>query len=175
MNNNGYGATVAVKKKKKKFNFIDFIIILLIVAIVGVVAYLFSPWAQIEKLWIKDKAELTFSLEIKDVEIEYIDMIKQGDTVVDAVTKNSLGSVIESPKVEKAFVYDYVLDANGQMSCVISEHPNKYNITIRINASADFEEDVGYTVNGRRIAVGEFIDIRLPQYACTAQCIQIYE
>lgn len=175
MNNANYGTTVTAKKKKKRFNFIDFIIILLIVAIIGVVVYLFSPWAQIEKLWTKDKAELTFFVEIKDVDIEFIDRIKEGDTVIDAVSKNSLGSIAEAPQVEKAFVYDYVLDENGQMSCVISEHPTKYNITIKVNASADFHKNVGFTVNGRRIAVGELLDMRLPQFSCSGTCVQIYE
>lgn len=175
MNNANYGASVTAKKKKKKFNFIDFLIVLLIIAIICVVVYLFSPWAQIEKLWTKDKAELTFFVEIKDVDIEFIDMVKEGDAVIDAVSKNSLGSIAEAPQVEKAFVYDYVLDEHGQMTCVISEQPNKYNITIKINASADFEENVGFTVNGRRIAVGELLDMRLPQYACSGTCVQIYE
>ena len=38
---------------------------------------------------------------------------------------------------------------------------------------AKFEKGEGYTVNGVRIAVGEKINARFPEYVCEAYCISI--
>ena len=175
MNNTSHNSTITQKKPKRKFNFIDFLIILVVVAIVGILIYVFSPWSQIEKLWTNNKVELTYFVEIKDVDIAYIESIKEGDGVINSVNKSSLGTVSEISKLEKAYVYDYVLNEQGEMTCIRSEHPQKYNITLKIVATAEYDEGVGYSVNGRRIAIGELLDLRFPQYTCSGTCTQIYK
>jgi hypothetical protein len=175
MNNNSHNTVGAVKNKKRKFNFIDFLIVLVIIAIVGIVIYVFSPWAQIEKLWSDDEVELTYFVEIKDVDIQYIDSIEEGNEIINSVTKSSLGTIREIAKMEKAYIYDYVLDEKGNMTCVLLEQPTKYNITIKVVAQADFKENIGYTVNGARVAIGEILDMRLPKYTCSGKCTQMYE
>ena len=175
MNNTSHNFTIIQKKPKRKFNFIDFLIILVVVAIVGILIYVFSPWSQIEKLWTNNKVELTYFVEIKDVDIAYIESIKEGDGVINSVNKSSLGTVSEISKLEKAYVYDYVLNEQGEMTCIRSEHPQKYNITLKIVATAEYDKGVGYSVNGRRIAIGELLDLRFPQYTCSGTCTQIYK
>ena len=175
MNNNSHNNTLTQKKPKRKFNFIDFLIILVVVAIIGILIYVFSPWAHIEKLWTNNKVELTYFVEIKDVDIAYIESIKEGDGVINSVSKNSLGTVSEISKIEKAYVYDYVLNEQGEMTCIRSEHPQKYNITVKVVATAEYEEEIGYSVNGCRVAIGEMLDMRFPQYTCSGACTQIYE
>ena len=175
MNSNSHATPGVAKKAKRKFNFIDFLIVLVIVAILGIVIYVFSPWAQIEKLWSDNDVELTYFVEIKDVDIEYIDSIKEGDEIISSVTKSSLGTIREIAKMEKAYVYDYVLDDNGNMTCVLSEQPKKYNITVKVVVNADFEENVGYTVSGTRVAIGEMLDMRLPSFVCRGECTQMYD
>lgn len=175
MNNSSHNTTVTQKKPKRKFNFIDFLIILVVVAIIGILIYVFSPWAHIEKLWTNNKVELTYFVEIKDVDIAYIESIKEGDGVINSVSKNSLGTVSEISKIEKAYVYDYVLNEQGEMTCIRSEHPQKYNITVKVVATAEYEEGIGYSVNGCRVAIGEMLDMRFPQYTCSGACTQIYE
>ena len=162
-------------KKKRKFNFIDFLTILTLLALVGVAVYLFSPWGNIKQLWNKDDISLSYAVEIKDVDIDYIENISENNEVIDSSSKNSLGTIVEIVKIEKAYVYDYVIDGDGNMTCVISEQPKKYNITVKITANANFKDDVGYTVNGCRIAVGETLDLRLPIYTCHGQCVRIYD
>lgn len=174
MNNNSYNVNTAVKKKKRKFNFIDLLIVLVILAVVGIIAYVFSPWGHIEKLWSKDTAELTYLVEIKDVDINYIEKIREGDSAVNAVTKNSMGKIAEVVSVESAYVYDYALDENGEMRCVVSEKPNKFNVTVKIVAEATYTKNVGYSVNGCRVAIGESFDLRFPLYSCVGYCTQMY-
>lgn len=167
--------TATQRKHKKKFNFIDFLIVLVVIAIVGILIYLFSPWAQIEKLLSDDSVELTYYVEIKDVDIEYMDSIQEKDGVINAVNKNSLGSVVEIAKIEKAYVYDYVDDGQGGLTCVRTEHPQKYNITLKIVATAEYEEGIGYSIGGTRIAIGEALDMRFPQYSCRGYCTQMHD
>lgn len=174
MNSVSHTTGKSEKRIKRKFNFIDFLVILVILAIVGIIIYVFSPWSRIEKLWSNDQVELTYFVEIKDVNPEDIDLIKSGDSVINSVTKNSLGTVAEITDIESAYVYDYVMNEDGKMTCVILENPKKYNVTVKITAYADFKEDVGYSVNGCRIAIGEMLSLRLPKYACSGYCTQIY-
>ena len=173
--NNTSNNTATQKKPKRKFNFIDFLVLLVVIAIIGILVYVFSPWSQIEKIWTNNKVELTYFVEIKDVDIAYMESINEGDSIVNSVNKNSLGTVAEISKIEKAYVYDYVLNEQGEMTCVISEHPQKYNITIKVVSTAEYEKGVGYSINGCRIAIGEMLDLRFPQYTCSGACTQIYE
>lgn len=165
--------TVA-QKKKRKFNFIDFLVVLVLITIVGAAFYVFSPWSKIEKLWSNNQREITYMVEIKDVNPEDIELIKAGDSVKNSVTKNPLGTVADVVSIESAYTYDYVLDENGEMSCVVVENPKKYNVVIKITAYADYQEDVGYSVNGCRVAIGESFDLRFPLYACSGSCTQLY-
>lgn len=174
MQTNSQNNTTSQRKPKRKFNFIDFLVFLVVIAIVGILVYVFSPWAHLEKLWVNNKIELAYYVEVKDVDINFVDNIKKGDQVINSITKNSLGSVVET-SIEKAYVYDYVEDAQGGITCVRSEQPNKFNVTIKILANAEYEEGVGYSVNGSRIAIGEPLDIRLPKFTCSGYCTQVYE
>ena len=163
------------KKNKRKFNFIDFLVVLVIITVIGIAFYLFSPWSKIEKLWSDNQVEITYLVEIKNVNPEDIDLIKAGDSVKNSVTKNPLGTVVDVVSVENAYSYDYVLDEKeDKLNCVVVENPNKYNVVIKITAYADYQEDVGYSVNGCRVAIGESFDLRFPLYACPASCTQLY-
>lgn len=174
MNNVSHTPGKSQKKAKRKFNFIDFLVVLVILALIGILIYVFSPWTHIEKIWSNSQTELTYFVEIKDVNPEDIDLIKSGDSVLNSVTKNSFGTVSEVTNIENAYVYDYVMNEDGKMTCVISENPKKYNITVKITASADYKEDVGYSVNGCRVAIGEILNLRFPTYECSGYCTQMY-
>ena len=178
MNNASHN--VRKKANRKKFNFIDFLVVLIILAAVAALIYLFSPWSKIEKLWNNDEVELTYFIEIKDVPPEYIDHIKSGDTVLDSVTKNSLGK-ISDVSYKASYVYEYTTDDNGKVICSQVNSPTQKDgnvpetIVIKITAAADHKKGTGYTVNGSRVAVGELFDLRLPTYTCSGYCIQMYE
>ena len=68
-----------------------------------------------------------------------------------------------------------IMNEQGEMTCIRSEHPQKYNITVKVVATAEYEEGIGYSVNGCRVAIGEMLDMRFPQYTCSGACTQIYE
>lgn len=175
MNNNSSlnSNSSTVKKKKRRFNVVDLLIIIIIAIIIFIAVYSISPWSQVQKLWNSDDITFQYAVEIRGVDSNFINLIKEGDTAVNSVTKNSLGSVSDIEKIEKSTVLDYITDENGVVHGVLTEYPNKYDITVHITATAKYEEGVGYTVNGCRVAVGEELYFRFPDFSCSGYCVAI--
>lgn len=167
MNNNISPKT----KKKRAFNIIDFLIVVAVVVALAILVYLFSPWSQIKKLWAQDKVTVDYTVVITDVDKSATTKIKKNDTVTDSVTKNPLGTVTGVEPSKNSTVLDYVKDENGDYIGVLKENPDKYDITVHITAQADYEEGVGYTVNGCRIAIGEELFLRFPLFEHSGYCI----
>jgi hypothetical protein len=170
---------ISKKANPKKFNFIDFLVLLVIIAVIAVAVYLFSPWAKIEKLWTNDAVEITYYIEIKDVQPEHIDLIKNGDIALDATTKNSLGKITDVT-YKTSYVYEYSVTDNKAVCNQVNSPAQKdgnvpETVLIKITTQADYKKGVGYTVNGTRIAVGELLNLRLPTYTCSGYCVQMYQ
>lgn len=160
--NNTNNSAVKQKKIKRKFNVVDFLVLVLVVAIIGVAIYAVVYWANIKSLWATSTTDLQYAVELRGVDQKFVDKIKNGDAVTDAVSKNQLGIVDRVDKIEK-----YTTFSEG----TLVEHPDKFNITVYISATAEYEQGVGYTVNGRRIAVGEIIEMRFPNFSSVAYCV----
>ena len=160
-------------KKKRKFNFIDLLIVFLIVAVVGVAVYAFSPWSQIKKLWISNEVVLDYTVEIRGVDDEFIDLIKSGDSAINSITKSSLGKVTAIGEVDRSTTLDYSENEDGNVQGILKEDPNKYDITVHIRATAEYEAGKGYIVNGCRVAVGEELFFRFPQFSCSGFCVAL--
>lgn len=170
----------SMKKEKRKFNIIDFFIFLIILAVIAALVYAFSPWSQIKKLWKTNEVTFKYAVELKEVDDGFINLIKAGDTVINSVTKNSLGTVDRIGTISKSTVLDYVEvekeSPNGMTTTyqgVLTEKPDKYDIIVYITATAEYEEGIGYTVNGSRVAVGEELYFRFPNYESNGYCIAI--
>lgn len=182
MNNN---INTSPKKKtiKRKFNIIDFLVIIIVIAIIGLSVYAVFSWSNIKKFWSNDTVKLGYTVELKNVDQDFISKIKEKDIVTDAVTKNQLGEVDSIDNTEKYWTADYTkeqkIDENGESTIeyafVKAEHPDKYNVKVVITSYAEYEEGIGYTINGKRIAVGEAIDLRFPEYSATGYCISVFK
>lgn len=160
--NNTNNSTVNQKKTKRKFNIIDFLVLILVAAIIGLAIYAVVHWSNIKSLWASDTVSLTYAVEFRGVDQEFIDNISKDNTVTDAVSKNPLGTVTSIDKTEA-----YTIFSNGKFI----DSPDKFNVTVSISATAEYEEGVGYTVNGRRIAVGEIIEMRFPKFSSVGYCV----
>lgn len=176
MNNKTNTFEVHPGKVKHKFNFIDFLVLLLIVAVVGTSIYAVFSWSDIEALWSASSKEIQYVVELRGVDKDFVDKIKTNDIVIDSVTKNQLGTVHSADEVDNHFIMSYTFDdkTNSYTGALIND-TSKRDITVYISATAKYEKDVGYTVNGIRIAVGEILEVRFPQFATTAYCIHISE
>ena len=167
-----------IKGKKGRFNFIDLVLILLAVAIIATLFYVFSPDSIIRDWLKKEEKNIRYTIEFVNIDEQYIDYIKKNDTVSDSVTKGNLGtveSVVPTAYIEYVLVENNV-DENGNPTAPTLEpveHKDKYNIVITITAKADFSEDTGYTVGSTRIAVGEKLFLKFPDFVGEGYCIGV--
>lgn len=175
MSNVSNTASIANKKKKKKrgFNFVDFLLILIALAIIGGVVYIFSPISFLKDLSSEINGTLYYTIEIKNVDIDFIENIKENDIVIDSVSKNTLGTVSVVDHNTKYTELDYHETDDGQYEGVFLEYRDRYNISVTITANANFIEGQGYTVNNCRIAVGEKLSLRFRDYVCEGYCVYV--
>ncbi len=173
----------AEKKKNGRFNFIDFVLIVLAITVIGTLIYVFSPVSLI-KNWInKDTRMIEYQVEFTNVDVDFIDSIKEENTVIDAVSKNNLGTVKTCDANTKYIEYkvseDKTSDEDGneitEYKLVPVEYPDRYNVIVTITAAATFEEGEGFIVNSRRIAVGEKLSLKFPDFIGEGYCIRLSE
>lgn len=183
MNNNVTNNSNSKRKNaQQKFNIIDFLVLVLIIAIIAGSIYAVISWSDIKSLWSTSTVDLQYIVEFRGVDQAFIDKINDGDIVIDGVSKNQLGIVDSVASIDKYKVLDYKMipeeDNNSTIvpATYVGElvsYPDKYNITVYISSSAEYKEGVGYTINGRRIAIGEKIEMRFPEFSGIGYCTNI--
>ncbi|MBE6576640.1 MAG: DUF4330 family protein [Ruminococcaceae bacterium] len=172
MNENNATVTKTQKseKKKGKFNFIDFLLILILVMLIASIVYVLMPSNWIKGMFADKSVNIEYSIEIIGVDKAYIENIKDNDVVLDGVSKANIGTVKAVTDITQYTELKYNEETNQG---VLSPVEGKYNIIVTITATADYNEGQGYTVNGTRIAVGEKINARFPNYVCDGYCISV--
>lgn len=162
----------ATEKKQRKFNFIDFLLIVLILAIIGGAVYLFTSGTFFNIKGADKEGTMIYTVEIQGVSSEYLNKIKENDMVVNSVTKNTLGTVTSVDYNTKQTVLEYV-EKDGAYEGVLSEYPDQYTVLVTITASAKYVPGDGYFVNDARIAVGEALALRFPDFVAEGHCISL--
>ena len=177
MNNSVNQASVSKKKKSGRFNFIDLIFVLIILLAIATLVYIFSPVSFIEGLVNNESRTVQYTVEISKVDEDFINKIKENDTVVDSVSKNTIGTVTavdyNTKYSELQLIETKLDDGSVKKSGTLVEYPKKYNVIVTITANAEYSSGEGYTVNAKRIAVGEKMSLRFPDYICEGYCIGI--
>lgn len=155
------------ERVRRRFNIIDAVLILLIALVVVVCTHLLSPIAFFGNLISGKTYTLEYTVEISGVSEEYVEMVKENDVAMDSISKKTLGKVIavDCDTQYSELQYD---EQNGVG--VLATYPDRYNMLITISAECTYEEGVGYQVNDQRIAVGEKLSLRLPEYLCEGYC-----
>lgn len=161
------------KKKKRGFNFVDFLLIIIALAIVGGAVYLFSPISFLKGLTSKVNGKLDYTIEIRNVDVMFIENIKENDIVIDSVSKNTIGTVVAIDHNTKYTELDYRQTADGKYEGVLLEYPDRYNISVTITADAEFLAGQGYSVNNCRVAVGEKMSLRFSDFVCEGYCVYV--
>jgi flagellar basal body-associated protein FliL len=161
---------LAKKKKHGRFNLVDFLLIVVVLLIVAMVIYMFAPFSKLRTWMTQEQKAIEYTIEIVGVEREFVEKIKENDVVVDSVSKNTIGSVSAVDYNTRYTELQYV-SGTQENTGVLAEYPNRYNVIVTISASADYVEGEGYSVNHCRIAVGEELSLRFPDYSCRAFCI----
>lgn len=161
------------EKKPHKFNFIDFLLIVLALAIIVGAVYLFTSGTFINKFRSDEEGTVSYTIEIQGVSGEYLNKIEENDVVVDSVSKATLGTVVAVDYNTKQTVLGYVQKDDGNYEGVLSEYPDQYTVFVTVTSSAKYVSGKGYLVNDRRIAVGEAMSLRFPDFAAEGYCISL--
>ena len=56
---------------------------------------------------------------------------------------------------------------------VLATYPEKYNVQVTIKATGSYTAGEGFKINNKRIAVGEKLSIRFPDFVCEGYCISL--
>lgn len=160
------------KNKRGRFNLIDFLLIVIILLVIATVFYVFAPFSAVKNLISSQNVTIEYTVELVGVDKDMINKIKENDSVIDAVSKNPIGTVQVADYNYPNTVLQYVEAENEDaIEGILVEHPDKCNVLVTISASAEYMEKAGYTVNHCRIAVGEKMQMIFPNYIGEGYCI----
>ena len=137
--------------------------------VIAILFQVFSPISLIKKLSSDQTKEIQYTVEFSGVDAEFVNRIKEDDLVIHSVSKNHMGTVVAvstEPYYELHFV-----DSEQKGRPV--EHPEKLNLVVTVSVTAQYAEGSGYSVNSTRIAVGEKLALRFPDYAAEGYCIYL--
>lgn len=157
-----------VKKRSGRFNFIDFLLIMIILAVIAVALIYLVPGLS-ERIGSSGETEITYVLEFRGIDADFIANIQNGDGVYSASKNFNIGTV-KSVATDSytSLVYDSEEDCG-----VLVEHPSLKTLIVTVKATAVYDIGDGYTVNGERIAVGREYYVRTPDFTGTAYCIEV--
>ena len=154
--------------------------VLLLAGIVAVVIYLVSLLTPFS-VFGSDRQEprnILYTVEIAGVEQGVFESLNEGDAVIDSVTGATIG-VVESVVQRTYSVYTDVPTAEKDElldSYVVTKatYPDALNtVTVVIAVEAEYEAEVGYTVDDCRIAIGRSYALRFPACAGEGVCIAL--
>ena len=170
--NDTVGDTPKKVTRARNFNIIDALIILAVILLGAIVINIVVPSGLWGDLFKGSTKTIQYTVEFTGVDRDFVDNIVENDTVVDAVSKFALGTVtaIDNNSHYRVLGYNEERDEGGYTT-----YQDKYNVLITITVTANYEEGVGYTVGDRRIAVGEKLTLRFPNYVDEGYCIGVAE
>ena len=156
------------KKRRVGFNFIDFLLVVVILAAITLALIYLVPGLN-DRMTSTGKTEITYVLEFRGVDSEFIANIQNGDGVY-SVNKNFQIGTVKSVATDSYSSLVYDADTN---SGVLTEHPSLKTLIITVKATAIYNIGEGYSVNGERIAVGREYYVKTPNFTGTAYCIEV--
>ncbi len=162
----------ARRDRARHFNIIDVLIILAVLLLVAIVINIVAPTSLWAGLNSGSTQVIQYTVEFTGVDRDFVDNISENDTVVDTVSKFALGTVaaVDNNSHYRVLGYNEELDEGGYTT-----YQDKYNVLVTVTVTAEYEEGVGYTVGDRRIAVGERLSLRFPNFICEGYCIGVAE
>ena len=166
---------------KKRFNFVDVALILLIIGFTVTLVYFFSPVSRVKKLGKTQEKNIEYTIEIIGVDKTFVENIKEGDTVIDSVSKTSIGNVksidtIKYTEYKATNNNDTDATENKQQKPLTTvDFNDMYNLQITVSVTANYVEGEGFSVDSTRVAVGEKLFVKFPDFAGEGYCIGIIQ
>ena len=121
--------------------------------------------------------EILYTVELAGVDQNFLSAFREGDVVVDVASGEEMG-VVAQIKVREYEAYTNVptpeIDPEiGKHTVRKQTNENLKTVTVVLRVTAEYAENVGYTVRDTRIAVGREYQFRFPSYTDSAVCIAL--
>ena len=155
-------------EKSGRFNFVDLLLVLLILVIAGALLIMFDPFSLSSKDTTQE-VTLRYTVEIKDVSNEMKNNVKSGEKVLNSTTDYDMGTVV-AVEPQSSFEWEYN-EGDDYMSKKYKT--DKSDMIITIDVKAVYEEEMGYMIDGKHIAVGALLSLRFPNFTGSGYCISI--
>ena len=133
-----------MERERGRFNIVDLLLLLILISLIGGAILGFGIFDGDGK-----KVTLSYTVSIGGVDAIYADKIREGEPVLDATTRRSLGRVAAVENNDPHTVFRYDKTTGGKMI----EVPDSYDVVVTILADGIFEDKIGYTVEQKRLAV----------------------
>ncbi len=166
---NGQEKTKKSGRARSGFNLIDLFIIILLLCCVVLIAAVYVP--GLFDLKKGDSADITYVIEFEGVRPDYASFIKEGDAV-NTDRGYDFGTVCAGVEVTNHNIISYDPETGD---VIVSAHPTLSNLLVTVAVSADSDPDTGYSVAGKRLAVGTSMTFVLPGFTGEGVCIAITE
>lgn len=140
-------------------------VVLIFVALLTVLYFGFA----LDLFGFRDKSvteKVTYTVEFESVDPNIANKLVQGAIVRDAAG-NSFGTVSTLEADEPATIYAI---ENGPYA-IAQGHPTNLKVILSIEVTANADPELGYSVNGTRIAVGADYEFYLCGVTLTGTCI----
>lgn len=170
-NSNKSKKKVSQGKEKKRaggVNILDVLIILCLLAVAALLFFVYSPLSLFS--FRTEETDIIYSVRVYGVPSDYATNINVGDTVSD-VDGYELGRIASAVEVESHTMYIFDSHGGGVKPVI---HPDLVDLIITVSATAD-ENDNGYLVDGKRIAVEGRYNLLLPGFEGEGICISLSE
>lgn len=159
-----------MEHKRRRLGFLDILVILVVLAVIGAAVYYFSNNTVGDSAAASGQDEITYVLQIENVNADFADQVIIGDGVYDSEADTYIG------KVTAAEVVPYSVDSYQEDTgtVVSKEVEGKYNGRITVKASADIS-DSETSVNGINVMVGSNLNVRTSNEGGVAYCVKLEE
>ena len=163
------------KGRKKAFLLLDILLLVAIVAAVFFLVLLLTPLNPFSGNK-TESAEITYTVELVNVDGEVYDLLQVGDVVTDANTGKAIGKIV---KVDKREYTEYIFDPvdsvreNDRYVMVKEAVENRYTVIVTLSVTAEYVAGEGYEVDRCRIAVGRDYELEFPRYAGGGKCVTL--
>lgn len=157
------------RQKSGRFNFVDLFVIVLFTCCIVLVCVVYAP--EFFKLNKSDTVDITYVVEFEGVRPDYASFINVGDKVT-TDKGYEMGAVSAGVEIEN---YNIIRFDPNTGDVVASAHPSLSNLLVTVKVSADSDSVNGFSVSGKRIAVGAEMNLVFPGFTGKGVCISITE
>ena len=118
-----------------------------------------------------EEAEILYTIEFYDVNGDLSAAPAQGTLLIDPKTGNTMGEIVAITSRPYTLPSSFLRDGEAQVGG--SEHASAKIVSLTVALCAEYEEGVGYSVNGMRIAKGGSYTVSFAGSLATGTCVSI--